>query len=119
MPSADADTSPELETEQAREWSERILRAHAGDGDFSMLRALIADLPRTRTPWRQVLRTRLARGLSRKPALSWSRPTRSYIANQGRGGPNRRLPWEPGFCANRTEPKIAIMSMCPARSMTI
>ena len=109
MPSADADTSPELEAEQAREWSERILRAHAGDGDFSMLRALIADLPRTRTPWRQVLRTRLAKGLSRKPALSWSRPTRSYIANQGRGGPNRRLPWEPGFCANRTEPKIAII----------
>ncbi len=66
MPSADADTSPELEAEQAREWSERILRGHAGDGDFSMLRALIADLPRTRTPWRQVLRTRLARGLLAK-----------------------------------------------------
>jgi predicted metal-dependent peptidase len=109
VPSPDADTSPELEAEQAREWSERILRGHAGDGDFSMLRALIADLPRTRTPWRQVLRTRLAKGLSRKQALSWSRPTRSYIANQGRGGPNRRLPWEPGYCANRTEPKIAII----------
>ena len=109
VPSPDADSSPELETEQAREWSERILRAHAGDGDFSMLRALIADLPRTRTPWRQVLRTRLAKGLSRKQALSWSRPTRSYIANQGRGGPNRRLPWEPGYCANRAEPKIAII----------
>jgi hypothetical protein len=109
VPSPDADSSPELEAEQAREWSERILRGHAGDGDFSMLRALIADLPRTRTPWRQVLRTRLAKGLSRKQALSWSRPTRSYIANQGRGGPNRRLPWEPGYCANRTEPKIAII----------
>jgi predicted metal-dependent peptidase len=108
VPSPD-DSSPELEAELAREWSERILRGHAGDGDFSMLRALIADLPRTRTPWQQVLRTRLARGLSRKQALSWSRPTRSYIANQGRGGPNRRLPWEPGFCANRTEPKIAVI----------
>jgi predicted metal-dependent peptidase len=107
--SPDTDSSPELETEQAREWSERILRGHAGDGDFSMLRALIADLPRTRTPWRQVLRTRLAKGLSRKQALSWSRPTRSYIANQGRGGPNRRLPWEPGYCANRTEPRIAVI----------
>jgi predicted metal-dependent peptidase len=106
---ADEDSSPEMETEQAREWSERLLRGHAGDGDFSMLRALIADLPRARTPWQQVLRTRLARGLSRKQAVSWSRPTRSYIANQGRGGPNRRLPWEPGYCANKTEPKIAVI----------
>jgi predicted metal-dependent peptidase len=107
--SADEDSSPEVEAEQAREWSERLLRGHAGDGDFSMLRALIADLPRARTPWQQVLRTRLARGLSRKQAVSWSRPTRSYIANQGRGGPNRRLPWEPGYCANRTEPRIAVI----------
>jgi predicted metal-dependent peptidase len=98
-----------MEAEQAREWSERLLRGHAGDGAFSMLRALIADLPRTRTPWRQVLRTRLAKGLSRKLAVSWSRPTRTYIANQGRGGPNRRLPWEPGYCANATEPRIAII----------
>ncbi|WP_294532486.1 VWA-like domain-containing protein [uncultured Rhodoblastus sp.] len=108
-PSPEAESSPEAETEQAREWSERLLRGHAGDGEFSMLRALIADLPRTRTPWRQVLRTRLARGLSRKQAVSWSRPTRSYIANQGRAGPNRRLPWEPGYGANATAPKIAVM----------
>jgi predicted metal-dependent peptidase len=103
------ESAPELEAEQAREWSERLLRGHAGDGEFSMLRALIADLPRARTPWRQVLRTRLARGLSRRPAVSWSRPTRSYIANQGRAGPNRRMPFEPGFCANATEPRIAVI----------
>jgi predicted metal-dependent peptidase len=109
VPNADAESSPELEAEQSREWSERLLRGHAGDGDHSMLRALIADLPRTRTPWRQVLRTRLAKGLSRKLAVSWSRPTRSYIANQGRCGPNRRLPFEPGYSASRTEPKIAVI----------
>jgi predicted metal-dependent peptidase len=109
LPSPDAESSPEREAEQAREWSERLLRGHAGDGAFSMLRALIADLPRTRTPWRQVLRARLARGLSRKQAVSWSRPTRSYIANQGRCGPNRRLPWEPGYGANATEPGLAII----------
>jgi predicted metal-dependent peptidase len=56
-----------------------------------------------------VLRTRLARGLSRKPALSWSRPTRSYIANQGRGGPNRRLPWEPGFSTAQVAPRLAVI----------
>ena len=105
----DAEDSPEAEAEAAREWSERLLRGHAGAGAYSLLRALIADLPRTRTPWQQVLRTRLARGLSRKPDVSWSRPTRSYIANQGRGGTNRRLPFEPGFSPNKTAPRLAVI----------
>ena len=109
LPSPDTETAPEAEAELAREWSERLLRGHANDGVFSMLRQLIADLPRTRTPWQQVLRTRLARGLTRKLDVSWSRPTRSYIANQGRGGPNRRLPFEPGFSANKTAPKLAVI----------
>ena len=109
VPCPDSRGLPETEAEQAREWSERILRGHAGDGAFSMLRALIADLPRSRTPWQQILRTRLARGLSRKTTVSWSRPTRSYIANQGRGGPNRRLPFEPGFSAGRKTPRLAII----------
>jgi predicted metal-dependent peptidase len=108
-PSEGTQGAPEAEAEQARERSERLLRGHVNDGAFSMLRALIADLPRTRTPWEQVLRTQLARGLARKPALSWSRPTRSYIANQGRSGPNRRLPWEPGFSPTKTVPRLAVI----------
>ncbi len=74
---AEGSSETETEAEATREWSERILRAHTGDGAFSMLRALLADLPGTRMPWEQVLRTRLARALSRRPALSWSRPSRS------------------------------------------
>ena len=109
VPAQDSQNTPEAEAEFALEWSERILRGHAGDGIFSMLRTLIADLPRSRTPWQQVLRTRLARGLSRKASVSWSRPTRSYIANQGRGGPNRRLPFEPGFSAAKTAPRLAVI----------
>ncbi len=101
--------SPEAQAEQSREWSERILRAHAGDGAFSMLRALLADLPGSRTPWEQVLRTRLARGLSRRPSLSWSRPARSWLANQGRIGAQGRLPWEPGFGGTRPAPRLALV----------
>lgn len=100
---------PELEEGQARTWNERLVRAHANDAAFSMLRTAIADLPQTRTPWEQVLRTRLARGLSTRPALSWSRPTRSYLANQGRAGPHRRLPWEPGFSGQRAVPRLAVV----------
>jgi predicted metal-dependent peptidase len=106
---AAAATAPELEAEQAREWSERLLRAHAGDGAHSMLRALIADLPRVRTPWPQVLRTRLARALARKPELSWSRPSRSYLANQGRAGANGRMPWEPGTSSAKPVARLALM----------
>lgn len=109
FPQPDVQKQPELEAEQAREWSERILRAHAGDGAHSMLRALIADLPKIRTPWEQILRTQLARGLSIQPNLSWSRPARSYIANQGRIGPGRRLPWEPGISSAKSVPRLVVI----------
>jgi predicted metal-dependent peptidase len=109
FPDPDTPRQPEQEAEQAREWSERILRAHAGDGAHSMLRALIADLPKIRTPWEQVLRTQLARGLSMRPNLSWSRPARSYIANQGRLGTGQRLPWEPGISSARAVPRLVVV----------
>jgi predicted metal-dependent peptidase len=102
-------SQPESEAEQAREWHERILRGHAGDGALSMLRALLADLPKVHTPWEQLLRTRLARGLSVRPALSWSRPARSYIANRGRLPGGRRMPWEPGWTSGRRVARLAIM----------
>ncbi len=109
VPGPDTRGPPEAEAEQAREWSERLIRGHANDGAHSMLRTLIADLPRSRTPWGQVLRTRLARSLSPKRDLSWSRPSRSYIANQGRAGPRHRMPWEPGFSAAKTVPRLALI----------
>ena len=101
--------APEADAEAARAWSERLLRAHTGDGEFSMLRALLADLPRTRTPWQQVLRTQLARALTPKLGISWSRPARSYIANQGRNHAGHRLPWEPGFTTARRVPRLAVV----------
>ena len=101
--------APEAQAQQAREWSERLVRAHAGDGAFSMLRVLLADLPKTRTPWEQVLRTQLAHSLSTRPGISWSRPARSYIANQGRAGPRRRMPWEPGFSAAKPVPRLVVV----------
>jgi predicted metal-dependent peptidase len=108
-PDPDQTTAPEDEAEAAREWTERLLRGHASDGEFSMLRTLPADLPRTRTPWQQLLRTALARSLAMKPDVSWSRPARSYIANQGRCGPARRLPWEPGITTAKRVPKLVVI----------
>jgi predicted metal-dependent peptidase len=100
---------PEDEAEATREWCERLQRAHAGDGEHSLLRTLLADLPRSRTPWEQMLRTQLARALSPQRSLSWSRPSRSYLANQGRQGAHRRMPFEPGFSPGRRVPRLALV----------
>ncbi|MBK1713293.1 vWA domain-containing protein [Rubrivivax gelatinosus] len=100
--------SPEDEAEAAREWSERLTRAHAGDGLHSMLRTLLADLPKTRTPWEQVLRVQLARALAPRLEASWSRPSRSYLANQGRMG-SRRMPFEPGHSQTKRVPRLAVV----------
>ncbi|WP_462320326.1 vWA domain-containing protein, partial [Halochromatium sp.] len=108
LPAAD-DRHPEQEAEQAREWRERLIRAHAGDGAHSMLRELLADLPKVRTPWEHLLRTLLTRGLARTPDQSWSRPSRSYLANQGRTPGGKRLPWEPGRTASRAVPRLVVM----------
>jgi predicted metal-dependent peptidase len=108
-PAADTREAPEKGAEQAREWSERIARAHANDGEFSMLRTLIADVPSTHTPWEQVLRTQLARSLAPKRDISWSRPSRSYLANQGRAGSSRRMPWEPGFSSSKASPRLVVI----------
>jgi predicted metal-dependent peptidase len=109
LPGTDTQGPPENEADQAREWQERIVRGHAGDGAHSMLRALLADVPKTRTPWEHVLRTLLARSLAPSPSISWSRPSRSYIANQGRAGPTRRMPWEPGTSASKSVPRLVVI----------
>lgn len=100
---------PEAEAALAREWAERLLRGHVGDGAFSMLRALPADAGGTRTPWEQVLRSRLNRALAPRAALSWSRPARSWVARQGRGPGGLRLPFTPGVVGSRTVPRLAIV----------
>jgi predicted metal-dependent peptidase len=108
-PGTDSTVAPEQEADEARAWSERIVRAHAGDGAHSMLRALIADVPRTRTPWEQVLRVQLAHSLAPQPGISWSRPARSWIANQGRSASGRRLPFTPGFSASKEVPRLVLV----------
>jgi predicted metal-dependent peptidase len=101
--------TPEAQAEQCRTWSERLLRGHVNDGAFSMLRTLLADLPHSRTPWEHILRSQLARALAPKPSLSWSRPTRSYMANQGICGASHRMPWEPGVSSNKNVPCLAVI----------
>ena len=101
--------SPEQEASVARRWSERLTRAHASDASRSLLRQLLADRSVPRTPWEQLLRTRLARSLAQSPELSWSRPTRSWLANRGRTANGRRLPWQPGISGARAVPRLCVI----------
>jgi len=101
--------SPETRTEQSMQWAERLLRAHAVDGEQSFMRQLLADNVSPTTPWEQILRTRLQRALSLQPDINWSRPTRSWIANRGRTTSGKRLPWQPGTSYSRTSPRLCIM----------
>jgi predicted metal-dependent peptidase len=104
----DPHAPPEAEAQQALLWSERLQRSHASDGMHSMLRSLLADMPKVRTPWEQALRTQLTRSLSKKIDTTWSRPARSYIANQGWCG-NRRMPFEPGFSMAKPTPRLVVI----------
>ncbi len=99
------------EAEQAREWGDRLLRGHSGDGAFSILRSLPRDLPQVHTPWEQVLRTQVARALAPRLAENPSRPARSWLANQGRvGRPARgRLPWAPGLTHTKRVPRLVLV----------
>lgn len=101
--------APQATAEATREWSERLVRGHAADAEFSLLRALGADVPRVTVPWQQVLRQRLARALAPYPERSWSRPSRSWLANQGRTANGRRLPFEPGTVSSRNVPRLAVV----------
>ena len=102
---------PEEEAQLARDWCERLLRGQADDGAQALVRVLLADLPRTRTPWEQVLRAHLGRALSRRVALTWSRPSRSWLANRGRAGAGTgRMPWEPGVTASRRVPRLVVVA---------
>ena len=78
---------PKRRPKQAREWSERI--AARARRRRRALDAAHAASPTCRARARPGSRccARSSRAACRRsPALSWSRPSRSYLANQGRGG---------------------------------
>lgn len=101
--------APEERAASAQQWQERLLRAHAADGAFSLLRALPGEVPRSRTPWALWLRARLSRVLAWRVTPSASRPSRSWLATQGRMGPHRRRPWEPGHTHARAVPRLVLV----------
>jgi hypothetical protein len=104
-----ADEPPEAETAQARDWLERLQRGHAADGAFSLLRTLPADARLPDTRWEDVLRLAAARALAPRRTVSWSRPSRAWLAVRGRTAGGARLPWEPGTSASQAVPRLVLV----------
>lgn len=104
-----ASTKPETRTQTSMQWRDRLLQAHAADEMQSFMRQLLADNAASSTPWEYILRTKLQRALSLQPETNWSRPTRSWLANQGRTSNGQRMPWEPGTSYSKSVPRLCIM----------
>ncbi len=88
------------EDQEMREWGRRFLRAQQGDRPSGILRG-IQDLPKVRTPWEQILRTKIMAAVSSRIEDTWMRPSRRYLANFG------QIPYEPGTRTKDT-PRIVV-----------
>lgn len=95
---AEDDYNEAKEAEEARAWAQRLIRAQAGDGSRGILREVIADLPRVRTPWEHILRSKLAKALRPQVTSTWNRPNRRYLAlSQSMIARGYDMPYEPGL----------------------
>ncbi|MEO9516412.1 MAG: VWA-like domain-containing protein [Paracoccaceae bacterium] len=105
--------SPEEEQAEA-EWQERTQRAFAagqaaGRG-IGKLGHTLADLPKSTTPWETILRTTVRKAVSRKRMITYSKPTRRWLAMDAdaiaRG--LRQPAFEPGLNSERSAPRVTV-----------
>lgn len=110
--------APEAEGETAAEWQGRIARAlaagRAAGRGIGALDMVLADIPRSDLPWEVVLRGLITRAVLRRPAPSFQRPTRRWIAGESdaraRGRP---VPgFEPGLAPVQPVPRLAVAVDC-------
>ena len=105
----DQNEPPERAAEQQQQWSEKLLRAHTADNSQSLMRQLLGDNKPGRISWQHLLRTQLQRSLAQTTDVNWSRPNRSWIANQGRTSSGKRMPWQPGLSYARQCSRLCIL----------
>jgi predicted metal-dependent peptidase len=106
-------TSPE-DVQNESEWRQRVSRAMnagkmAGRG-IGTIGHLIADLPKTKTPWEVILRRLINKAVTRIPRQSYERPTRRWLGmdsdSRARGVP---MPaYEPGMVKQSDHARVVI-----------
>lgn len=105
--------SPEEEQAET-EWQERTLRAlaagQAAGRGIGALGHTLADLPKSTTPWESILRSTVRKAVSRRRVISFSKPTRRWLAMdtdaQARG--LFQPAFEPGLNSTRNIPRVAV-----------
>jgi hypothetical protein len=109
---------PAAEGETAAEWQGRIVRAlaagRAAGRGIGALDMVLADIPRSELPWEVVLRGLVTRAVQRRPAPSFQRPTRRWIAGEADArAAGRPVPaFEPGLAPMAGAPRLAVAVDC-------
>jgi len=105
--------SPEEEQAEA-EWQERTRRAlaagqTAGRG-VGALGHTLADLPKSTTPWETILRATVRKAVSRRKMISFSKPTRRWLAMDADAQMRNLLQpaFEPGLHTAKNVPRVAV-----------
>lgn len=106
-------STPE-DVQEDSEWQQRLARAMqagkmAGKG-IGKIGHMIADLPKSRTPWEVILRRLVTKAVTRTPRQSYERPTRRWLGMEAdarmRGVP---VPaYEPGMIKQSDRPRIVV-----------
>jgi len=106
------------DTDERAEWQGRIARAlaagRAAGRGIGALQTFLADIPRSDLPWEAVLRGLVTRAVQQRPAPSFQRPTRRWIAGEAdaraRGRP---VPaFEAGLAPVGGQPRLAVAIDC-------
>ncbi len=110
---ATAPLTPEEEQEET-EWQERTERAmtaaQAAGRGIGALGYKLADLPKSTTPWEVILRTVVRKAVSRHRRISFSKPTRRWLAmeSDARARGLSQPAYEPGLNSERHIPRVAV-----------
>ena len=70
----------EGEPMEGRIWSERLMRARAGDAPGGLLRVVGHDFPTESIPWEKVLRRMMTQPLLPQTVPNWNRPSRRTLS---------------------------------------
>ena len=96
------------------EWAQRVARGLAqgklaGQG-IGKLGYKIADVPKSRTPWEQILRQLVSKAVTRMPQPSYMRPTKKFLAMDSHAMAYglERPTYEQGWINQKGVPRVAV-----------
>lgn len=98
---------PEKIESDMRKWARRLEIARAGEATNGILRRIIADMPKSTTPWQSLVRSALMPSLIRRARKSWNVPMRQWLAVHRLPG-YENFPYEPGNGKKRPAMRLVV-----------